>query len=189
MSLPTRSEQTAPSERRCRCLLLRWWCHCKFSASVADCGAILNRSVFPECLWLIWHFSLNPSRCLSSLQLYLSPSLSLYPSFHCSYSRLPLFKYLSSPFFFTHSVHRHFVSPFPHLFKHSSGEFQSTWALISPLRCKWMHSIPSTGSKITVEDCQSVSFCPHIAETVTPAPVFVVAPPGAVCFHLIKFGM
>lgn len=113
MSLPTRSEQTAPSERRCRCLLLRWWCHCKFSASVADCGAILNRSVFPECLWLIWHFSLNPSRCLSSLQLYLSPSLSLYPSFHCSNSRLPLFKYLSSPFFslilFTDISRHHFL--------------------------------------------------------------------------------
>lgn len=41
---------------------------------MADCGAILNRSVFPECLWLIWHFSLNPSRRLCSLQLYLSLS-------------------------------------------------------------------------------------------------------------------
>lgn len=44
---------------------------------MADCGAILNRSVFPECLWLIWHFSLNPSRRLCSLQLYLSLSVAL----------------------------------------------------------------------------------------------------------------
>lgn len=144
---------------------------------MADRGAILNRGVFPECLWLIWHFSLNPSRCLlCSLQLYLSIHLSL--AFHCSNSRLPLFKHLSthptppssSSSFFLLLLARHFVSPFPRfLFKHSSGEFQSTYA-----------SGRAQGEKI------SVSPSPL-------APVFcVVAPPraaAAVCFQLIEFWM
>lgn len=125
---------------------------------MADRGAILNRGVFPECLWLIWHFSLNPSRCLlCSPQLYLSIHLSL--AFHCSNSRLPLFKHLSthptppssSSSFFLLLLARHFVSPFPRfLFKHSSGEFQSTYAV------KRKSVRASTGWK---NQCQSITPC------------------------------
>lgn len=76
-------------------------------------GAIL-RSAFPECLWLIWHFSLNPSPHFCTLQLCLS-SLYLYPSFfHRSNSGLPLLKYLSSccVYLLAHTVHRCVVAIF-----------------------------------------------------------------------------
>lgn len=149
---------------------------------MADCGAILNTSVFPECLWLIWHFSLNPSRCLCSLQLFRSPSqlcFHLSLAFQQSNSRLPLFKHLPSPFSYSFCAQ---VSQFFHLFKHSCG--------FRLLRCKWMYNIPSTASEVTLTACLSNSFCPHVAETVTPARFFVVAlPAAAVCFQLIKFGM
>lgn len=114
------SEQTASSQRGCRCLLLWQWCHCKFSASMADCGDILNMSIFPECLWLIWHFSLNPSPCLCSLQLS-PPSLSPFPSpsissltFHCSNSRLAILNTsITRLLLLACFIHRHLVSQFP----------------------------------------------------------------------------
>lgn len=65
--------------------------------------------------------SLQPAALSFSLCGYIHLSLA----FHCSNSRLPLFEHLSSHFL-TLSVHRHFVSPLSRLFKHSSGEFQST---------------------------------------------------------------
>lgn len=156
MSLAVHSGQTAPSKCGCRCLLLRWWCHCKFSASMADCGAILNRSIFPECLWLIWHFSLNPSLCLLqpaalSFSLHLSIHLSL--SFHCCNSRLPLLKHLSSLFtpcsFRSQTLCLTISSPLNIHQVNFNQHFLITWDLIFHLHLpyKMMHHISSTGQK------------------------------------------
>lgn len=160
MSPAAHSEQTAPSERGCRCLLLRWWCHCKFSASVADCGAILNGSVFPECLWLIWHFSLKPSQCLCSRQLCRPPALSLYPSLRCSNSRLTLFKHRSSRSFFF------FLIPFTDILCHhfliSLNIHQVSLNQREPLSppcTKRMHSASRAGSEISDNSCHTASFC------------------------------
>lgn len=119
---PLHSGQTPLSERGCRCLLLRGRRHCKCPASLA---AILNSSVFPEGLWLIWHFPLNPSRRVSSPAALSFPILSLHPSYW-SFAHISLFKFKVSDswlglLFFV-------FSPFPHI---DLGflAFLSTWSI------------------------------------------------------------
>lgn len=135
---------------------------------------------------------MNPSLLPAALSFSLYLSIHLYLALHCSNSRLPLFKHparLFFPFFFlllAHSVHRHFVSSFPRLFKHSSGEFQSTQALIAPLCCKKIHSISSTGSKINFLFFLIVQKKSHPCTRFLGCYAWYTA---AVCFQLIHFGM
>lgn len=165
---------------------------------------------------------LNRSRCLPSLQLRL-PSLPVSPSIFCGFSpplissnsRLPLLKHTSPPpalhphpifsLFLVHSFHRHFVSPFPRLFKHSSGGFSTSMSsyLSFPLCipgggvcvCVWWGLGGGGVVKEEIHSQSSSCWCPrncrNSQQPGTHFDVFFVAPlPGpAVCFCLIKFGM
>lgn len=159
MSRAASLERTDPSERCCRCLLLWRARRCRSAASVAACGAILNRSVFPECLWLIWHFCVNPESlalqpAALSFSLSVLPHPSLSRAFRCLTQGGPLLQTSIIPYFHKLVALTHFVP----LFKPSSGELQSIWALISPLRCKWMRAAPCTGlrKKKKTPNCQWV---------------------------------
>lgn len=169
-------------------LVIMVMCHCKFSASMTDCGAILNSSAFPECLWLIWHFCLNPKSLDLQPAVFLPLCVSLHHlslAFHCSHSRLPLFKHPPSPFPITQHAQRHFVSLLSHLFKHSSGVRQS-------ISISYLSSGMGTlHRKYRVKNhCQWLSvyfFLSSYCGNLMPTSVVALSCDAVVCFQLIKF--